>query len=101
LMLGVEAGGDRQQLHEVVRRNSRAVQEAMASGEVENDLLERLAAEPQFAAVDVAALRAELDPMLYVGRARQQVVEFVEGPVADMLESLTHINAPDEATVTL
>lgn len=101
LMLGVEAGGDRQQLHEVVRRNSRAVQEAMASGEVENDLLERLAAEPQFAAVDVAALRAELDPMLYVGRAPQQVVEFVEGPVADMLESLTHINAPDEATVTL
>ncbi len=101
LMLGVEAGGDRQQLHEVVRRNSRAVQEAMASGASENDLLDRLASDPQFAAVDVAALRAELDPMLYVGRAPQQVVEFVEGPVADMLESLTHFSAPDEATVTL
>ncbi len=101
LMLGVEAGGDRQQLHEIVRRNSRAVQEAMASGDVENNLLERLAAEPGFANVDVAALRAELDPMLYVGRAPQQVVEFVEGPVADLLESLTHFSAPDEAAVTL
>jgi adenylosuccinate lyase len=101
MMLGVAAGGDRQQLHEVVRRHSREVQEAMAAGDIPNDLLERLAADPAFANVDAASLRAELDPMLYAGRAPDQVTEFIEGPLADLLQSLTPYSAPDEAAVTL
>jgi adenylosuccinate lyase len=101
LMLGVEAGGDRQELHEVVRRHSRAVQEAMATGESANDLLERLAAEPAFGRVDADALKAELDPQRYVGRSPEQVTEFVEGPLADLLQKLAAYNVPDEAVVTL
>ncbi|UCG85377.1 MAG: adenylosuccinate lyase [Gemmatimonadota bacterium] len=101
MMLGVEAGGDRQELHEVVRRHSREVQEAMAAGDVANDLLERLAAEPAFARVDSARLRAELDPQRYVGRAPEQVVEFIEGPLAALLQTLAPYSAPDEAAVTL
>ncbi len=50
LMLGVEAGGDRQALHEVIRTNSLATAEAVSRGEP-NDLLERLAADPTFAKV--------------------------------------------------
>ncbi len=101
LMLGVEAGGDRQTLHEVVRKHAVDVRQAMAQRDVANDLLQRLAADAAFAAVDVDTLRAELDPMRYVGRAPDQVIEFVEGPVAELLQTLTPYSAPDEAMVTL
>ena len=101
LMLGVEAGGDRQTLHEVVRKHSVDVRQAMAHRDVANDLLQRLAADTAFAAVDVDTLRAELDPMRYVGRAPDQVTEFVAGPIAELLQTLTPYSAPDEAMVTL
>ncbi len=75
LMLGVQAGGDRQELHDVIRRHSLATADAVAAGG-ENDLMDRLAAEPAFAAVDRHRLAAELDPARYVGRAAEQVTEF-------------------------
>ncbi len=100
LLLGVQAGGDRQALHEVIRKHSRDVATATAEG-AENDLLERLADDPAFSDVDADALRAELDPTRYVGRAPEQVLEFVDGPVAELLESLTTYVAPDEAVITL
>ncbi len=100
LMLGVEAGGDRQALHEVIRAHSRAVEEALAAG-ASNDLLERLAADPAFQRVDPDRLRAELDPNRYIGRAPEQVSEFIAGPVTRLLESLESYTAPDEAVVTL
>ena len=76
LMLGVGAGGDRQTLHEVVRQQSLAVAEAVSRGGP-NDLLERLGAHPGFRGVPTAALKAELDPALYTGRAAAQVDEFL------------------------
>lgn len=76
MMLGTAAGGDRQALHEVVRVHSLAVAEAVSRGE-RNDLLERLSAAPEFAAVPVERLRAELDPRHYTGRATEQVGEFL------------------------
>ena len=76
LMLGVQAGGDRQALHEVVRRHSLAVAEAMAAGSA-NDLMQRLAADPAFARLPAGALAAELDPVRYVGRSPEQVDEFL------------------------
>jgi len=77
LMLGVAGGGDRQSLHEVIRQHSLAVAEAVSRG-APNDLLDRLAADPAFRAVPAAALRAELDPVNYTGRAAQQVSEFLD-----------------------
>lgn len=77
LLLGVSAGGDRQALHEVIRRHSLAVAEPVSRGEP-NDLLERLAGDPAFAAVPATALQAELQPGNYIGRAPQQVREFIE-----------------------
>jgi len=77
LLLGTAAGGDRQALHEVIRRHSLAVAEAVSRGEA-NDLLNRLAADPSFRAVPAAALQAELEPERYTGRAAQQVREFRE-----------------------
>ncbi|NIM50308.1 MAG: adenylosuccinate lyase [Gemmatimonadales bacterium] len=100
LMLGVEAGGDRQQLHEVIRRHSRGVAAAMAEGGA-NDLLERLAADPAFASVPAEQLRAELDPARYVGRAPEQVRDFLDGPVEEVLESLKPYAVSDQAAVTV
>jgi adenylosuccinate lyase len=77
LMLGVAAGGDRQALHEVIRRHSLAVAEAVARG-AHNDLLDRLAADAAFAGVPAAELQAQLDPAGYTGRAGRQVGEFLE-----------------------
>ena len=76
LMLGVQAGGDRQALHEVVRRHSLAVAEATAAGGP-NDLMHRLASDPAFARLPAGALAAELDPGRYVGRSPEQVDEFL------------------------
>jgi adenylosuccinate lyase len=76
LMLGVAAGADRQALHEVVRRHSLAVSDAVSRGEP-NDLMARLAADPAFAGIPTAALQAELEPSRYTGRAEQQVREFL------------------------
>jgi adenylosuccinate lyase len=70
MLLGVEAGGDRQELHEVIRS-------ATHGAGMTGDLLDHLAAHPAFAGVATAALRAELDPARYVGRAEPQVYEFL------------------------
>jgi adenylosuccinate lyase len=77
LMLGVAAGGDRQALHEVIRRHSLAVADALAQG-APNDLLERLGADPAFAGIPAGDLRAQMDPVNYTGRAARQVGEFLE-----------------------
>jgi adenylosuccinate lyase len=77
LMLGVEGGGDRQTLHEIVRQASHAVAKDVSEGRP-NDLLDRLAATGAFAAVSPAKLKAELEPRRYVGRAPEQVAEFLD-----------------------
>ncbi|HEX9729969.1 MAG TPA: adenylosuccinate lyase [Gemmatimonadales bacterium] len=100
LMLGVVAGGDRQALHEVMRRHSWAAKDAVDGGAA-NDLLDRLAADPAFAAVDVRALRAELDPDRYVGRAPNQVVEYIEHHLDPLLERLTPFQTTDTTGVTV
>jgi adenylosuccinate lyase len=77
LMLGVQAGGDRQTLHEVVRAESMQVHANVGAGG-SNDLLDRLSAHPAFRMVPATALRAELDPARYTGRSEAQVQEFLQ-----------------------
>jgi adenylosuccinate lyase len=74
LMAAVAAGGDRQTLHERIRQHSQAAAAVVKQQGGRNDLLERIAADPAFAGVDVAAAT---DPRLFVGRAPQQVDEFL------------------------
>ena len=87
IVRAVRAGGDRQAVHEVIRRHSVESARALKDGEAErNDLLERLAADPEFAALGVSLdeLRAAADPRRFVGRAPEQVDEFlaeVAGPL--------------------
>jgi adenylosuccinate lyase len=79
LMAGVKAGGSRQELHELIRTHSqRAAAEVKQHGRP-NDLISRLESDPVFAKVDFAAV---LDPARYVGRAPEQVDEFLATEVA-------------------
>jgi adenylosuccinate lyase len=74
LMAAVAQGGDRQEIHECIRRHSHAVTAALKSGADKNDLLNRLKADPLLAGVDFAAV---VEQGQFIGRAPQQVVEFI------------------------
>ncbi len=81
LMAAVRQGGDRQQLHERLRQHSHAVTARIKEGGA-NDLIERLKADPAFVKIDFDdALR----PERYVGRAPQQVDEFLREHVEPVL----------------
>ncbi|MEA2735630.1 MAG: adenylosuccinate lyase [Humisphaera sp.] len=73
LMAGVKAGGDRQELHELIRRHSQAAAEQVKLQGKPNDLLDRLGNEPRFLSANLAAA---MDPTRFVGRAPQQVDRF-------------------------
>ena len=75
MMEGVKRGGDRQQLHEIIRTCSMAATAKMKEGEP-CDLLSRLAAEPAFGMTE-AEMEAVLDPKLYIGRCPEQVDAFL------------------------
>jgi adenylosuccinate lyase len=82
MMAAVSAGGNRQTIHEVVRRHSHAVTERLKSGAGSSaELLERLRQDPAFATVDFDAI-AGAAASEFVGRSPQQVSEFLEEHVA-------------------
>ena len=58
-----------------------------------NDLLDRLARHPAFAAVPAERLRAELNPRRYVGRAPEQVAEFLSGYLTPLLDQAGRLAA--------
>lgn len=76
MMEAVKRGGDRQQLHEIIRRCSMAATERMKQGE-NCDLLERLAAEKEFG-LSVEEMRAVLEPSRYTGRCGAQVAALAD-----------------------
>ncbi|MGQ9591683.1 MAG: adenylosuccinate lyase [Planctomycetota bacterium] len=84
LMLGVEAGGDRQDLHERLRRHAMAVAEARRTAGARNDLLARVAADPAFAAIR-GKLGEIADPARFVGRAPEQTAAFFRDEVDPVL----------------
>ena len=100
LMLAVQAGGDRQELHEVIRKHSMDVYQAMEGG-AGNDLVDRLAADPGFGKLDAQSLRSELQPERYTGRSEQQVAEYLDEVVEPLLEELKSFKDAGEASVTV
>ena len=76
MMEAVKRGGDRQQLHEIIRRCSMEATARMKEGG-ECDLLSRLAAEKDFALTE-EDMEAILDPSQYIGRCPQQVDAYIK-----------------------
>jgi len=84
LMAAVAAGGDRQSLHEAIRRHSVAAAARVKDEGLDNDLLARLAADSAFAAVR-SRLPALCDARQFVGRAPQQVAEYLAAEIDPLL----------------
>ncbi len=75
LMAAVAKGGDRQALHERIRQHSLAESEEWKTAGGKNRLIERLRSDSAFAAVD---FDSALDERHFIGRAPQQVDEFID-----------------------
>ena len=88
LMRGVKAGGDRQELHERIRQHAHASAAKMKETGEGNDLMSRLKGDKAFAKVDLAAV---VDPARFIGRAPQQVDEFL----AEVVEPIRKRYADD------
>jgi adenylosuccinate lyase len=73
LMYCVKRGGDRQTLHEAIRRHSIAALGRVKDGG-ENDLLTRIAADPIFR-LTAAELTEIADPKKFIGMAEEQTME--------------------------
>jgi adenylosuccinate lyase len=84
MMEAVKAGGDRQSVHEALRVHAREAARVIKVEGGSNTLRERLAADPAFAAV-AGRLDSLLDPARYVGRAPQQVLEYLAEEVDPLL----------------
>jgi adenylosuccinate lyase len=78
LMAAVQAGGDRQELHERIRTHSLAAAARLKQGAGDNDLIDRLRSDPHFPAIEFETV---LEPSRFVGRAPEQVEAFVQREV--------------------
>jgi adenylosuccinate lyase len=76
IMGAVKKGGDRQELHERVRVHSMEAGKRVKVDGGENDLLKRIADDPAFGMTE-GDLSAIMDVRQFIGRAPEQVAEFV------------------------
>ena len=76
MMSAVKRGGDRQELHERIREHSMAAGKRIKEEGLDNDLIDRIAADPMFG-MTREEIEAELDPANYIGRCPSQVDEFL------------------------
>ncbi len=84
----VRAGGDRQEIHEVIRGHAIAAARAVKDEGIRNDLLERLTADPAYP-VDLDSLKHAVSPTRFIGRSAEQVDEFLAEEVEPALAGLS------------
>lgn len=80
LMAMVKAGGNRQECHEKIRVMSHESGKRAKQEGLDNDLIQKIKNDPYFNPIkgDIDSL---LDPKQFVGRAPQQVLDFLEAEV--------------------
>ena len=86
MMDSVKAGGNRQELHEEIRKLSMKAGENVKKYGKDNNLLELIADDDKFP-VGIEELNATMDPAKYVGRSASQVTEFLENIVNPILDA--------------
>lgn len=84
LMAAVKKGGDRQDLHERIRVLAQAAGDRLKDEGGRNDLLDRIAADPSFR-LSPSELAAAADPARFIGRAPEQVDEFLAAEIEPIL----------------
>jgi adenylosuccinate lyase len=90
IVRAVRAGGDRQDAHERIRKYSIDAARAIKDGAAGNDLLDRVAADDAFG-VTRDELERAMDPKRFVGRAPQQVDEFLHEVIGPLLAGATQV----------
>ncbi|MGE4353550.1 MAG: adenylosuccinate lyase [Oscillospiraceae bacterium] len=90
MMRAVKNGGDRQQLHERIRVHSIAAGAVVKEQGLPNDLVSRIAADPLFGLTE-EEIKKELNPAEYIGRAPEQVTEFLDQCVNPVLEKYSDL----------
>ena len=86
MMDAVKAGGDRQELHERIRELSMEAGRTVKVEGKDNDLLERIAADPAFN-LTIEELQKSMEPSRYVGRAKEQTTAFIAKTVQPVLDA--------------
>lgn len=86
MMQAVKKGGDRQELHEEIRRLAQEAGTRVKTEGADNDLIERIRQSDKFQ-LDETEIQDVLDPSRYVGRAPEQVDEFISAEVDPILEA--------------
>ena len=90
LMECVLAGGDRQELHEAIRQHSMESAKAVKERGEKNDLIERIKADPKFAAIK-DKIDGILRPINFVGRAPKQVTDFITEYIDPLFKSEKYV----------
>lgn len=85
IMEEVKAGGDRQEIHEVIRVHSMEASKKVKEEGKENDLIERILNDDSLK-LDKSKLKEVLDPKNFVGFAPIQTVEFIQNEVQPILD---------------
>ena len=86
MMDAVKAGGDRQEMHEEVRKLSMEAGKHIKQEGKDNDLLDLIAADPKFNTTK-EALEAKMNPADYVGRSPRQVEVYLRDFVQPVLDA--------------
>lgn len=92
MMAAVEAGGNRQDLHEKIRQYSQQAGANVKQEGKDNNLLELLQADPDFEGLDFEKL---MDPKAFVGRSVVQVEEFLSQHVDPLRDRYSPIESED------
>ncbi|TAM60428.1 adenylosuccinate lyase [bacterium] len=96
MMAASKAGGDRQELHEVLREAAMVAWEATARGE-SNPLANLLADDPRITRwLDPAEIRRHMDPSTHVGDAAERALR-----VAERIEALPPFPQPQPREMTI
>lgn len=85
MMESVKRGGDRQQLHEIIRVYSHEAAYRVKAQGMPNDLIDRIAGDERIPLTKEEILK-ELDPAKYIGRSVSQTEEFLQDAVRPVLE---------------
>ena len=86
LMEAVQAGGDRQELHERIREHSMAASYRIKAEGLENDLIARIKADAAFG-ITPERIDAIMDAENFIGRAPGQVDDFLADCVYPLLQA--------------
>lgn len=97
LMDAVKAGGDRQELHELIRKHSMEAGKVVKEQGGANDLIERIIADPAFG-LSREDIEGILKPENFIGRSESQVTEFIAEYVDP---ALAVSDAADEVELTV